>query len=433
MKKKNKIFLPMMVALILVSGISSVLASPTDIKLTVWKPSWGIDEKYLAPIFKKFEKNNPGVRIEYLFHPWEGLMERYTTAFMAGHPPDLFYLPDVHYPKLAASGLLAKLDEFFPQDIVKVKEEYIQRWWNSAIYKGHVYGIPYVHVGITLAYNKDLFDEGGIEYPAPMDDPKFSEWTWDKFVEVAQKLTIPEKDQWGYAWAANWAGDAEVWMYCYIWQAGAEIINEEGTGVGFDNKAGLTAFKFMNDLVNTYRVVPDGGMNPKFHDYFYTGHAAIAPFDCYQVTAMVKDYPELNIGITPYAQGPGRNLLDGRGMHANVGFWLMSNRCDYKDIAYKLMKFLTSKEYCEEYINAAGLFGCRKDYEMKIDNPKAQELGKIILAAAERYGHAYPINPHQIEVNPVFYAEVQNMVQQLKTPEQAWKDAVNRINEILKR
>jgi len=407
-------------------------APPEEITLTFWKPSWGEpDETYLPPIFEEFEASHPGVKVEYLFHPWEGLMERYITAFLGDNPPDIFYLPDLNYPKFAAAGYLTKLDEKFSGEIEQVKDEYYEQWWNAGVYNGNVYGIPFVHVGISLVYNKDLFDAANLPYPPGPDDPNLSEWTWDKFAEVTQQLTDPATGQWGYAWAANWAGDSEVWMYCYQMQAGNWIAKDDFSGVGFDNENGLKAFQYVNDLVNTYKVVPDGGMNPKFQDLFLTGKAAIAPFDVYQATAIINDHPELNIGITPYPQGPGTELLDGRGMHANVGFLYLASKSKHPEMAWELMKFMTQKAQAEEYINSVGLFGTRQDYEMKLSNPEAHEIGQQVYSAAKKFGFPHQIHPKMIEIRALYVAEVQNMVQGIKTPEEAWRDSVTSMNAIL--
>ena len=271
----------------------------------------------------------------------------------------------------------------------------------------------------------------GLPYPPGVDDPDLDEWTWDKFVEVSQQLTDADNGKYGFGWAANWSGDREIWEYCYLAQAGDRVTNEDGTAVGFDNEAGLTAFNFMNDMANTYKVVPDNGMNAKFQDMFINGDIAMAGFDVYGVIGLVKDHPELNIGITPYPQGPGTDLLDGRGMHANVGYLYLSGKSKNPEMAFELMKFMNEKEQVEDYINAVGLFGCRKDYEMKIDPPEAEELGVQILEIANKYGFANLIDPKQIEIREVFTAEVENMILQVKTPEEAWKDAVDKINSAL--
>ncbi|MBS1483570.1 MAG: extracellular solute-binding protein, partial [Clostridium sp.] len=44
----------------------------------------------------------------------------------------------------------------------------------------HIYGVDCCIVGPVIFYNKDLFDEAGVEYiPTKKED----QWTWDEFVE----------------------------------------------------------------------------------------------------------------------------------------------------------------------------------------------------------------------------------------------------------
>lgn len=428
----KKIFLGLLIVIMIVTMITGFALASENITLTFWKPSWGTaDEKYLPPLFEKFEESHPGVKIEFLFHPWEGLMERYVLAFSGPNPPDIFYMPDLQYPKLAAAGFLAKLDQEFPDDINKVKAENIDTWWNPGNYKGNQYGFPFVHVGISLVYNKDMFDKAGVAYPPSVNDANLSEWTWDKFIEVCTKLTDPANNKWGYAWAANYTGDTEVMVWPHLVQAGATILDpNDPTKTGLDSPAGLVGYNFINDLVNKYNIAPDKGMNPKFQDMFYTGNAAICPFDCHGIKPILEQHPELRIGVTTMPKGPGTNL-DGRGMHANVGFLFLSEKSQNKEMAWELIKFLASKENVETYINDVGLFGCRKDYEMKIEDPVAQDLLDQVLTMSTKYGYAYDINPKLIELRDIATAEIQNMITKSKTPEQALKDTVDHLNSIL--
>lgn len=402
-----------------------------EVTLTFWKPSWGTDEEYLAPLFEEFETQHPGVTIEYLFHPWDGLVERYTTAFTGGAPPDVFYLPDLHYPRFADAGYLAELDTLFPDDVAALEGQYQPKWWAPGDYAGHRYGIPFVHVGVMIAYNKGLFDAEGLPYPPEVGSDALEEWNWESFVSVAQELTDAEAGIWGYAWGANFPGDSEVYLYNYVRQAGAAISTPDGDEIAFDNPQGLEAFEFMNDMATTHGIVPDGGMNPQFQDVFLSGNAAMAPFDVYQVIGMVNDNPELDIGVTPYPQGPGTGELDGRAMHANVGFLFQAASSENPDLAFELIKFLSTKEATEAYINATGLFGARTDYEMALPDPEAQELAEQILEAAEAYGFGYPIGPRQIDIREIFVAEAQSMLTGQKTPEEAWRAAADQMTEAL--
>ena len=45
-----------------------------------------------------------------------------------------------------------------------------------------VYGLPWIAQPVVLYYNKDIFDEMGVEYPNP-------DWTWDDFKAAAIALT----------------------------------------------------------------------------------------------------------------------------------------------------------------------------------------------------------------------------------------------------
>lgn len=408
-------------------------APAEDISIVIWKPSWGtVEDDFMTPVLENFEELNPGVDVVENYIPWEGLTERFLTAFVGGNPPDIFYLPDSFWPRFAEAGYLAKLSEEFPDELSAYLEEFEDKWVQSGIYKGDIYGVPFVNVSVIFEYNKDLFDEAGIEYPPAIGDPEFENWTYDKFIEVAQKLTDPAKDQWGFAWSANAELGPEVWTYAYMYQQGVDPINETGDGAGFDNEAGLAAFKFMNDMANTYKIVPEQGLSRNFQDYFYAGKAAMAPFDCYQAVGLAQNYPELNVGAVAWPQGPATDFLGGRGHHANVGYWLVSENCENKDVAFELIKHITSKENSEAYVNAVGLYGNRKDYEMDIEHELAAELFEEHYKSALEYGNPFVLNAKFYDVVPVFTAEIQFMLLGEKTPEQAWQDAVDAVNGVFK-
>lgn len=92
---------------------------------------------------------------------------------------------------------LAKLEDIFidaPGDIA-----YTQR-------KGKKYLLPIEHPTMLMFYAKKPFQEAGI--PFPKDD-----WTFDQFIEMAQKLTktVDGKKQFGYQANGIWARDIH-WM-----------------------------------------------------------------------------------------------------------------------------------------------------------------------------------------------------------------------------
>ena len=400
--------------------------APTAEPVTIsfWKASHGEKLEDWEPIVKEFEAANPNIKVETVIHPWEGWDERYGSAFAAGNPPCVAYMPDEFYPKFAAAGQLAKLDEVAKDSLTKMEGDFPANFWKLGNFDGHQYGIPYLYVAIQLFFNKDLFDAAGVPYPpSSPDDPNFKDWTWDKFVEVAQKLTDPAKDQWGYAWSAAFRDNN--YTYPYLWQAGADILDVKANKNAFGNEKGLKGFQFMNDLARKYNVVPAEGMDPKFQQWFYEGKAAMSPVESYAIATLRSDYPDLNVGAALMPQGPGTDFFDGRGTFGNLGFMVVSEACKDKAAAMKFVEFISSKEKNQQMMDVVKLFGARTDFV-----PPEDPLFDVFMAGRP-WLVGYPLHPKLREVHSLIYPEVQAMMLGQKTPEQALKDASTNVDNLL--
>ncbi len=428
---KKIIGLVMVVAMLVTLSVSLAQVRPVEaqeeVTITFWKASHGDTNEDWRVILDKFEEENPGIKVESLLHPWEGWDERYGAAFAAGEPPDVSYMPDEFWPKFAEAGQLAKLDELFPEELAEMEGDYAQNFWDLCFYKGSQYAVPYLFVAVQLFYNKDLFDAAGIEYPpSSVDDPNFADWTWEKFVEVAQALTDPEKDQWGYAWSVNWRDNN--FIYPILWQAGADILDVENNTNAFDNEAGLAAFQFMYDLVHTYQVVPDFGLNPKFQQVFYEGRAAMCPVESYSIPILRGDYPEINAGAALAPQGPGTDFYDGRGTFGNSGYWVIAEASENKEAAFKLIQFINQKDNSQYLVgDVVKLFGCRLDFEPLTEEEPLLE----IFFQGVPWQVPYPLHPKLRQAHSLIRAEVQALILNEKTPDQAVKDAAAEIDAIL--
>jgi multiple sugar transport system substrate-binding protein len=392
--------------------------------LTFWKASHGEKAEDWAPIIKEFEAANPNIKVETVIHPWEGWDERYGSAFAAGNPPCVSYMPDEFYPKFAAAGQLAKLDQVAAPVLDKMKADYPENFWKLGQFNGNQYGIPYLYVAIQLFYNKDLFDAAKLPYPpSSPDDPTFKDWTWDKFVETAQKLTDAAKDQWGFAWSVNFRDNN--YTYPYLWQAGADILDVKNNKNAFGNDKGLKGFQFMDDLVHKYKVVPADGMDAKFQQWFFDGKAGMAPVESYAIATLRKDYPKLNVGAALMPQGPGTDFFDGRGTFGNLGFMVVADACKNKDAAMKFVQFVSGKEKNQQMMDVVKLFGARKDFV-----PPKDPLFDVFMAGRP-WLVGYPLHPKLRQVHSLIYPEVQAMILGQKTPQQALDDAAANVDKLL--
>ena len=113
-----------------------------------------------------------GITIQY--EPVEGdYNAALFNALSAGTAGDIFYIPAETAPGIVATGTVLPLGDAVDTG------PFIDSLLEPFTVDGQVYGIPKDFNTLAVFYNKDLFDEAGVEYPNEND-------TWDSF---AQKLS----------------------------------------------------------------------------------------------------------------------------------------------------------------------------------------------------------------------------------------------------
>lgn len=70
-------------------------------------------------------------------------------------------------------------------------------WLRIIVRDGKLEGMPLLENVFVLAYNKDLFDQFGVDYPT--DD-----WTWDDLKEAAEKFVSGEGADATYGIVNHW-------------------------------------------------------------------------------------------------------------------------------------------------------------------------------------------------------------------------------------
>ena len=121
----------------------------------------------------------------------------------------------------------------------------------------HVYGLDICNVGPVIFYNKDLFEEAGVE-PMPTEWDK--RWTWDEFVENMKKLTKVSDDgtttQYG---TCNWQEQYSLYVLQELLDLnGANWYNEDMTAAeNVDSEESKEVIEGIKALRTEYGVAPD--------------------------------------------------------------------------------------------------------------------------------------------------------------------------------
>ena len=396
--------------------------------LRLWKASHGETaqdfERVLAPFFAL----HTDLRLEAVVHPWQGWDERYATAYTGGIAPDIAYMPDEFWPRFAAAGKLAALDELFPEEIEAMSREYPDNLWQLGSMGGHQYGIPYVYVSWHLYYNPELFDRAGLAYPpATPDAADFDEWTWERFREVGLALSQDHdgdgtQDQWGLAWSTLDVNPNAI--YPFLWQGGADLLDEDRQHNGFAER-GAVGFRFMRDLARD-GIVPEDGLHPAPAELFYDGRAGmmIAPVSTMHI--LKRDFPDLSFGAAIVPRGPATDFYEGRGAFGNSGFWVLCHDSPRPDEAFDLLRTITSPTPSSAMMEVVQLFGARLDWQAPQDDPRLETF-----ISGRRFLVPYPLHPRLRLVHSIIQAEVQAMLLDRRTPEEAVAAAAAAVDNLV--
>ena len=264
-----------------------------------------------------------------------------TAAMTAGELPDIFYVGPEAVRSYVDNGYVQPLDDLVDATAVDnlwpaIKSAYM--YDGSNIGSGSLYCLPKDLSCFAFAYNKDLFDEAGLEYPDP-ENP----YTWEEFADVCQKLTKDkdgdgEIDQWGVA-NANAFGFTP-----YVYGNGGQFLNDDQTKVVIDeNQNFKDAFQYYTDLTLKYKVTPTVEQDTALGGYqrWLDGQVAFYACGTWDVAAFMDDatFP-YNWDLCGWPVGPNG---DGKSTAwlGTVGF-AVSSQAKNPDLCAELIQSLST-------------------------------------------------------------------------------------------
>lgn len=199
---------------------------------------WTIDLKatfgdFFNDIIQQYEKENPGVKINWTDIPYDDVQSKLVTAVAGGTAPDVVNLNTQMTLTLAGEGALVDLNKEATEE---QKNIYIKDLWNSAKIGDSVYAFPWYASPDIMFYNQELFDEAGMKVPATFEEAlEASEEFYDK---TGAYLFQPDE------------------FFNILYEENIDILNEKGTEAVFNTEK--TA-----DLLKKYKEYTDKGVVPK--------------------------------------------------------------------------------------------------------------------------------------------------------------------------
>ena len=279
-------------------------------------------EPGMKAIAEAYMATHPNVKIDIQVTPWDQYWTKLEASATGGEMPDIFWMHSNQFFKFVNAGTLLPLD--FEYDY----SPYPAGVTALYTFNDKHYAIPKDYDTIALVYNKEIFDAAGVAYP---DDT----WTWDTLLEVAKKLTDPDKGIYGFG-APN---DRQSGYLNLIYQNGGFAF-EDGKS-GYDQPATQEAIQWWVDLQQVHHVSPsqESFVDMGVDDQMQAGKLAM----CFTGSWMMSSYTnnelfkdKFDLAVLP--QGKQRaSIYNGLG-------YAISANTKYPEAAIDFVKFCGSEE-----------------------------------------------------------------------------------------
>src|SRR5690554_2973714 len=171
------------VAAVAVTGAllgSSALAQNITLDMPSWQATEPGTSDWFNALIDEFERQNPGVTIDFSHEPFAGYNDKMVTRFAAGDTPDILHLPAANFMIYAQEGWLAPLDDRLAESNSPVLTEWTPVQ-SSCQYEGQTLCVIVLGYGYVLGWNEAQFQEAGLSGPPT---------TSEELIEYARQLTV---------------------------------------------------------------------------------------------------------------------------------------------------------------------------------------------------------------------------------------------------
>lgn len=365
----------------------------SDEKIVLRFATWGVSEESTSGIYKEIEDSyealNPNVDIEYIGIPFGDIKQQTFVMAATGEAPDIIQTHTAWFSTYATSDVAIALDDLLGADYVN---DLIPSLKSDYTYNGELKGVPWAPTPYVLYWNKELFEQAGLN---PEQGPK----TYKEMVEFGQAISELKTSNGDKIY-----GLGEV----------TDMVPINGM-VALRNIYGFGGSLFDTDgkvNINTPEVVA-------MYDYY----KQLAVEELTPTSAKLKDMRNLfSIGrLGMYMDESGarnvfRNLSgEGEAFDAKWGVSLVpynaedksvsigaahglviSKDCVNKDVAADFLKFVTGEDMMVAYHDAGDVLSGRQSLSV-LDTMVDDDFSRVCVEQLTKYSHSLPANVEGME------------------------------------
>jgi len=358
---------------------------PTTVTFFSWVGNQPTMKKFAAD----FHKLHPNITIKFENVPAEQAGQVLTTRIGGNNPPDVAFVNASDTADYASRGALIDLSNYIDRSEVVDPTDYVEAFKTFVTYEDKMWGLPMDGESTGLFYRTDMFEAAGIDHPPT---------TWDEFEADAAALTDESKNQYGYE---LFASEAAYYWYPWLYQAGGDLLTEDGKDIAFTSDEAKSAAEF---YVNLTKYSPQDYLNSNSYDgrvAFAEGQVGMYMAGAWLAGVLSDEFPDIDgkwasaplpdgaAGCKTTIAGDSLILLDGAEDPDAAWLWMeyLSQPEILADWTYKtegtllppLNSLLESEEIVKEKPVLSGFIDLMKcGVASTVSNPKFPRIETIL-------------------------------------------------------
>lgn len=361
---------------------------------------------YWDGVVERFEADSD-IDLNIELQPWDGRLERVSTALASGSGPDIVLLTPEQVNQFAGADSVLPVDDLLDDGVEPFNENAI----NSVTVDGEAFAVPIYQTVLAPAYNTALLDELGLEIPT----------TWDDIRAIAP--TVVEAGYTVFDFAGSPDAALNVTFFPFLWQAGGNVFSEDGTEIVVDSPEAISALEFLVELNDMGALAPDTPtVNHELEGRpFWLGEAIMHyGLDLSQIRQSAEILGEENVAAGLPLTGQEQATYGVPGLLA------VSHAAQDPEAVGTVLSFLASPDEQVSLSAASGFFPARSDAEVEPTDEYAEVLGE-----ATEFAIPGEIHVQSPQVQSQLGPQIQAALLGQATPSEAFTQAADQARNLL--
>ncbi|MBU5445266.1 ABC transporter substrate-binding protein [Paenibacillus sp. MSJ-34] len=275
---------------------------PDRIELRLLSFHTGREFEFWQWLAKRYAEEHPNVDIKVDFISSDTYFSdnRLMASFASGHGPDIFFVSPGTIRRFEAAGILQPFTPYFTQEI---RDDFYDSALESVTIDGDIYAVPIETELLGLYYNRDMFENRGLQPPktwqemkdaaSALKSDKVSGLTLETFKSVYQSF--------------NWLP--------FLWQTGSDLVTEDGRSAGLNGPEAAKMFAFFRGMIDEGLLNLHPSRPTTDIGILASGETAMQVSGTWNIRMLETIYADRSIGVVPLPAPEG-------GQHMTIaGGW----------------------------------------------------------------------------------------------------------------